>query len=742
MSGNSKPAPSNAADAPAPQIGLPGAAGRIAALAALTVREAIRNRVLLGMTTLMCLFGIGSLMWPADVDGDRVILVQRFCYGALTFLGVISATFLAGSALPHDISSKRIYAIATKPVSRFELLTGKTCGLIAVMFTFMVFGTIITSLVTHVASSRKTYAGGSYTLEVSVPSTEVRREGGAPVAVKRGEILAATGEAKEDYEVVIANRDTSISGLVAKSDVKLRIRDLTLQRVAEPAAMSIAATGRAMFEHSELVLRCNTLAAGRTWTFEVKGAPPESDGEDMHIRMRFNTLLHESRHDKGIHQLPRVELLFRNPATSTQVTREVDFTHPGQELRPVPQRGQKRDYYEQVFLLPKTLLTEGSIEVTVVKHSPEYVTGGRVFYGGNQTPTWHIRGFDGNDLPAGQQTLRLNFAVIYTRGYDIVDRIDLTARITNPGTGEAEDFPLQLHNGTTSLLHFPRQLIDNDKGVDITLAGIGRSHRIGHQAKDSPLYLMLTPGRFWASTVRSAILVFLSLSLITVLAVAASTFLSAPVAILLTLVVALSGQVKDLILAGPGGMGELPPTALTASLRIPLLLIAVAPLVLAAWVFARRLTARIVLTACVIAAFAWFAWSTSVAGPTALVLAIPLTMLAWALAPQKTGRTALGGSVLLMSVGFLAASLAQFISRAAATSSPLRHEAGEWIKYVITKVAVAFAPGFEDFSSSRYIIRGWSVPWSAVFQGTAYALAYMAVCFGLGYALFQKREFE
>ena len=490
MSGNSKAAPSNPAPASVQPLGLPGGGGRIAALAALTLREAIRSRILLGMTTLMCLFAVGSLMWPADIDGDRVILVQRFCYGALTFLGIISATFLAGTSLPREISTKRIYSIATKPVSRFELLTGKTCGLIAVMFIFIAFGAIITSVVTHIANTRRSYAGGSYTLEVSAAATRITPENGPAITVKRGELLAATGETEDAYKVEIASRDTSITGLVPKSDVKVRVRDLILHRVAEPADVSVISTGRARFVHNELVLGCNTLAKGRTWTFSVEGAIPADNEEDVHVRMRFYFLLYEGRRDKNTHELPSVEFLFRKPGTDEQVSREIKFTFPGEEVRPVRQKGQKRDYYEQVFLLPKSLLTKRSLEVTIVDTSPEYPKSGPVSYGANHSPTWRISGFDASDLPAGQQTLRLTFAVIYLRGYEIVDDLELTATITNPATDAFEAYPLQLRSETTSLLHFPRRLIDDNDGVDVTLAGISPSHRLGHQAREAPLYLM------------------------------------------------------------------------------------------------------------------------------------------------------------------------------------------------------------------------------------------------------------
>jgi len=285
MSGKSKsdsPGPAAAATGFAiEQTGLPGAGRRITALAGLAIREAMRSRVLLGMTALMCLVGAGTLLWPADLDRDRVVLVQTLCYRALTLFGLIAAVFLAGSALPNDIASKRIYAVATKPITRLELLLGKTLGLIGVMFIFMAAGAIITFAVTHIASARKSYAGGSYTIEVTAPKAEVSIEDAEPVTVKRGQILAADARTSGGYEVTISDRDTSVSGIIPEKDVTLHERTLTVHRVARPAAVSVACTGNALFEHNELLLLYSAFARGNVWSFDLSNTLIPRDQKDV-----------------------------------------------------------------------------------------------------------------------------------------------------------------------------------------------------------------------------------------------------------------------------------------------------------------------------------------------------------------------------------------------------------------------------------------------------------------------------
>jgi hypothetical protein len=526
----------------------PGGLRRLGALLALTLRESIRSRLLLGMAALMALFGAGALLWPADQDAARVILVQRFCFGSMTFFGLIAAAFLGGSALPQDITTKRIYSIATKPVSRLELLLGKSLGLMAVAFLFLLCGGLISACVIAVANARKTYEGGSYTLEVTAPGAQIRTPSG-PVEVKRGQVLVANRKEGNAYIVTLAGRDESYEGPIAASDVELHVRSLSVQRVAPPDRRSTRCEGAASYAHNELLLWCSRIAPNDTWMFDVSELAPPRTEADLHVRLRFKALLHEPvRGGSFQRELPEIGFRFANPQTGESAHRSIRFTYPGAETRPVPERGQPADFYEEVFTLPRTLIAGGRLNAHVLDYTPVYPPSGRVSYNWRKTPTWTFRGFDPADLPQGRQTLTANFLVHNARGLDLIDNAKLTAVLRNPATGEEEAQTVHLRNQTTSVIHFDRRLIDPERGVELTLQGISESQRIGHYSKDAPVYLVLTPGSFWASTARSVFLIFLQLALFTVLAVAASTFLSAPVAIFLTLVAALAGAVKDLML--------------------------------------------------------------------------------------------------------------------------------------------------------------------------------------------------
>ena len=535
-------------------------ARRLAALAGLTISDALRSRVLLGMTVLVCLFGIGSLLWPADLESERVALVQRFCYTGLTLFGLIAAAFLGGSTLPKDISSKRIYSIATKPVSRLELLLGRTLGVFGVMFLFLFIGGLITFTVTHIASSRKTYKGGSYTAEVIAPTVDIMTKDG-PVPVQQGQELPIDGEADGAYMVSIIGRESQVSGTIAKHAVDLHERSVAVERLVAPAEVIWQCRGEASFSHDELLLSCRELGSGDKWTFDVPPAPDATGDKDtVPVRLRFGRLLYEYLPYQGNRtgKTARVSFRFHGP-NGEEVLKDIEFVVPERPSDQPPGDKRAHGQYEEVFVLPRSLVSGGVLKADVLNTVPEYAPTGRIYYGSVRFPTWRLRGFDAGKLPKRNQTIRATFLVFYTQGLDLIDHTEVTATVTNPATGESEERRLSLRNKTPTFIHFPRRLIDSKQGVEVTISGMAPTHRIGHSSKDSPLYLRLRPDWFWASAARSVFLLFLLLCLFTMIAVAASTMLSAPVAILLTLVAALASWVKMMIVQMRGAEGLVRP---------------------------------------------------------------------------------------------------------------------------------------------------------------------------------------
>jgi len=103
---------------------------RIAAVATNTFREAVRDRVLLGVvgaTLAMLLFtlAIGELSL-----NENARVVFDLGLGAISLFAVIVSVFLGSALLYKEIERKTLYVILPKPLHRHEFLLGKYFGIL------------------------------------------------------------------------------------------------------------------------------------------------------------------------------------------------------------------------------------------------------------------------------------------------------------------------------------------------------------------------------------------------------------------------------------------------------------------------------------------------------------------------------------------------------------------------------------------------------------------------------------
>ncbi len=533
---------------------------RVAELAVLTTREAVRSRVLVGAVALMVVLGLGSLLWPQASDAGRVIVVQRLCYGGLTFFGLIVAAFVGGSALHRDIVTKRIYTLATKPLSRLEIVLGKTAGLILLLALFLFFGGLITYGVTRIAHLRKTFEGGSYELEV-VAST-ARLETDDPTVeeerliLRQGQMLEAIGKTEDGYKARIAGRHTELAGTIPEDAVRLHERTLAPERVVGGRELGARARGQARWRVGELALAIGELARNETWVFDLPEEQEPVDEETIRTRIIVGHLRHEPVRgvDRTQHQPPRIQFEFFNPRAEdpARASKVVDFVFSAREARRDPDEWPAYDYYYGIIALPRRLAADGVLAAEVTDLRPSYRPLGRVFVRGEKEPRWRAGPVRSSVLPEEQATFRTRFHVQARTGLDLLDYAAVTAIIRNPATGEQVERPIRLRHLTVSYVRFPSHLIDPNQGVEFVLTDIPDDAQIGYRADEPPVYLILEPDRFAATTIRSVALIFFQLSIFATIAVAASTVLSAPVAILFTLVVAMAGGIKDLLLEEMG----------------------------------------------------------------------------------------------------------------------------------------------------------------------------------------------
>ncbi len=106
---------------------------RIVAIAANTVREAVRDKVL-GSIVLFggLLVGVSLAMRDLSI-GDTDKAVEGLALAAMAFIGAVLAVFLGVGLVWKELEKKTIYTLASKPMARWELLTGKYLGLWATL---------------------------------------------------------------------------------------------------------------------------------------------------------------------------------------------------------------------------------------------------------------------------------------------------------------------------------------------------------------------------------------------------------------------------------------------------------------------------------------------------------------------------------------------------------------------------------------------------------------------------------
>jgi ABC-type transport system involved in multi-copper enzyme maturation permease subunit len=123
----------------------------IAAIAANTVRDAIRSRVLY-ILVFFAVVMIGTSVLLATlsyVERDRIL--QDVGFSAIRFFGAAIAIFMGVGLIHREVERRTIYTILSKPVTRAEFLAGKYLGLVATLWlqlAIMVAAFVLVSLAT------------------------------------------------------------------------------------------------------------------------------------------------------------------------------------------------------------------------------------------------------------------------------------------------------------------------------------------------------------------------------------------------------------------------------------------------------------------------------------------------------------------------------------------------------------------------------------------------------------------
>ena len=126
---------------------------RIAAIALITFREAIRSKAFI----IPILFGAVVLastpFTPAFNAPDRIRVMLSVATGAIALLTAIVAVFVSTSALSKEIADKRLFTVLSRPISRLQFILGKVAGLWLLLAALLLVLGVITWLLVSITSA-------------------------------------------------------------------------------------------------------------------------------------------------------------------------------------------------------------------------------------------------------------------------------------------------------------------------------------------------------------------------------------------------------------------------------------------------------------------------------------------------------------------------------------------------------------------------------------------------------------
>ncbi len=103
---------------------------RLSAITRNTFREAVRDRVLYNLIAFVLLLVASAPLFGAiSLDIERLVLVN-VGLSAISIFGVIIAIFIGIGLVSKEIEKRTLYTILSRPVRRWEFITGKYLGLL------------------------------------------------------------------------------------------------------------------------------------------------------------------------------------------------------------------------------------------------------------------------------------------------------------------------------------------------------------------------------------------------------------------------------------------------------------------------------------------------------------------------------------------------------------------------------------------------------------------------------------
>ena len=123
---------------------------RVAAIARNAFLEAVRDRVLYNLVFFVLLLTAGAIFLGELSGGQERKIIVDLGLSTMLLFGVFISIFVGIGLVYKEIERRTVYAIFSKPVSRFEFLLGKYLGLSLTLLVNVVVMGMGVSLVLYV----------------------------------------------------------------------------------------------------------------------------------------------------------------------------------------------------------------------------------------------------------------------------------------------------------------------------------------------------------------------------------------------------------------------------------------------------------------------------------------------------------------------------------------------------------------------------------------------------------------
>lgn len=127
---------------------------RILALASVTLREALRQKLAVNLLLFALLVIAGSVVISELTFGEQYRIIADLSLSSAQLFGSLIAVFLGAATVAGDVRTRVLYPILAKPIERWQYLLGRYLGLVITLWLNLVV-MAATSLAVLAA-----YAGG------------------------------------------------------------------------------------------------------------------------------------------------------------------------------------------------------------------------------------------------------------------------------------------------------------------------------------------------------------------------------------------------------------------------------------------------------------------------------------------------------------------------------------------------------------------------------------------------------